>query len=326
MDYKIVKLTPLDSQIVRHSIMSELRNYPLKDLEKEILTEEIESLSGGHPGIIEKMLYNPPHGSWALAFYENQLSFEIKKELFQSCARPVIDHILREIDDKNLREVLKVLTIFRRFHFNTIRALQRITNKKIYEVNLKDKIKAIINNLEINKFLEPFSKVMDDALIILTNLVNSGLVNAPTLEKQFYHDAIIRKLILVQLQIEENSGRYLKLHALAHAIYETWIENKNVDGRELSLPLADNLQADFIAENFYHLLNCLNKDQRSQNEKLIKAKIRSYIKILRSSFETPKNILQDNLKSILKQDEDIPGLLKELLGEDGANRMFDLLG
>jgi hypothetical protein len=325
-NYKIIKLTPLDSQIVRNSIINELKNVPLKDAEKEVLTIEIASLSCGHPGIIEKMLYNPPDGNWALEFHENQLSFEIKKELFHNCARPFIDDILNQIDDKNLREILNILTIFRRFHVNTIRALMKIAIKKMHAANIQEKMGKIIGSSTIQELLEPFSKIKVDALVVITNLVNTGLVSAPTSAMPFYHDAIIRKLILVQLQIDENSGRYLKLHALAHAIYDTWLADKNVDCVSLNPPLAEKLQADFIAESLYHLLNCLDKDQKSHNEKTIKDKIKSYRKILRSSFDPDKKILLENLKSILKQDEDIPDLMSERLGEDGKNRIFQLLG
>ncbi len=323
-NYKIIKLTPLDSQIVRNSIMNELKNIALKDAEKEVLTIEISSLSCGHPGVIEKMLYNPPNGNWVLAFDKDQMqiSFEMKKKSFHTCAAPFIDDIFNQIDDKNLKEMLKILTIFRRFHVNTIRALMKIAIKKMHAANIQEKIGKIIGSSTIQELLEPFSKIKDDALVVITNLVNTGLVSAPTSAMPFYHDAIIRKLILVQLQIDENSGRYLKLHALAHAIYDTWLENKNVDGVSLNPPLSDNLQADFIAESLYHLLNCLEKDQKRQNKKIIRARIISYKKILRSSFDTDKKILLENLKSILKQDEDIPALMSERLGEDGKNRIL----
>jgi hypothetical protein len=238
---------------------------------------------------------------------------------------PIIDNILAEIQDKNLSDILKILTIFRRFNFNTIRALQKLTRKKIDDSNFQKIMKEHVGEIKIQELLKTFVIVMDDAMVIITNLVNSGLVSAPTSARPYFHDAIIRKLILVQMQIGENSSRYHKLHVLAYAIYETWLTNKNVDGRELSPPLAENFQIDCIAESFYHLLNCLGKEQQSHNERIIRAKIKSYVKILRSSFDTPKSVLQDNLKSILKQDEDIPGLLRELLGEDGANRIFALL-
>jgi len=118
---------------------------------------------------------------------------------------------------------------------------------------------------------------------------------------------------LTQMQFEDGN-RYSQLNALACAIYKIWLDDKDVDGAKLANPLSDQIQADYIAEGFYHLLNCLC-EKRDNTQKRIEASIEWYIQKLRSSFKYDKSFLQQNLIETFQRDEDIPGLLQELIGQ-----------
>jgi len=322
--YKIMKLTVLDEDIVQEAVREALKQTPLSDEIKNILAKEVFRLSCGHPGIIEDILQNPPIGGWPLAIKGKRLKADVRNKIFQKCARPVIEEILSETGDEYLGQVLKILSIFRRFDLGTIQSLQTLAGGQPAGNTLSQSL-AECGDINLVDLLAPFNKIRTNAMELLTNLAKTGLVSAPTREKPFYHDSIIRELILTQMQFEE-ANRYAELNALAWAIYQTWLDDKNVDSTDLPVPLTDERQTDYMAEGLYHLLNSLMSRERGvENKTKIETNVTWYVKKLRSSFGYDHVWLQQNLCTTLERDEDILVMLPELVGEEETQRIFDKL-
>jgi hypothetical protein len=322
--YKVIKLTVLDEHIVRQAVFDELGHTALNPGIKDILAKEIAFLSGGHPGIVADILSHPPRGGWVLAVKDNHLKLAIQQVLFRDHAQPVIEDILSKTGDPDLGEALRILSTFRRFDLNTIQALQILASGKATGAATRQALEefGVTTCVEL---LGPFVKLQDDPMDLLARLVGSGLVSPPTPTRRYYHDSIIRKLLLTQMLVEKGSNVYRGLNAVACAIYEAWADSERVDGGQLPFPVVGDLQIAFVVESFYHLLNYLDREQRARNEEKIASRAQWHIGRLRSSFGYDEAWLRRSLKDTVHQDEDVPNQVLELVGEDGAQRIFQKL-
>lgn len=297
--YTTIELTSFDDAIVQRMICGLAPPRLGADIAYK-LAREVTFLSGGHPGSISEILLDLDRHHWAIRLDDNGFLHppEMRKELF-GYADHNAKEILEHVPDERIREVLKTLSIFRRFNLNTIQALQ-----------VRESLSGIPRSLQ--------------PLDMFTRLTNTGLVRSPVPADPFFSDGIVRTLLLVQMRFKA-PDRYLALNRLACEIYDAWIESKDVDGNNLRGPVLDVAQVTFMVEGFYHFLHC---QARGPSLSDVEEKLQSYIPKLNSAFgDTPEIIagLKRQLRSSLYGDSDILRRLYDLLSEAKANNLLNQL-
>ncbi|MBN2092332.1 hypothetical protein JW964_22115, partial [candidate division KSB1 bacterium] len=327
--YKFINLTVLDENIVRNAILTELDRYNLNPSVTAIVAHEITSLSVGHPGIIDNIIRSYPPGRWALYIQHNSLALEEKVKIFETYVMPTIDTILNEFQDEIHKKILCILSIFRKFNLNHIMALKLLAEGIAVSKNNPTQVNELLKQVSTQDFLEPFKKLRQDPISLLTQLVKTGLVSGPTLEKPYFHDDIIRKLLILKMELDKENNTHYKLTQMAITIYDTWIEGKNLNGEWLPIPPSDMIQIEYIIESFYHFLKWINYQKPQNSMPMISDKVDWYIQKLRWGL-FPKDWMQSTLYNTLQMDEEIPKLLNDLVGESEKNEIlkrfkFDLL-
>ncbi|MGB8648960.1 MAG: TIR domain-containing protein [Anaerolineae bacterium] len=315
--YRIVPLTVFEDDIVRQAVLKQLERTRLRDETKETVASEIAHLSSGHPGIMEALLMNPPNGGWASAIASGQLKPEIRKQLFHKHAEPVIERILDKTDDQDLGKVLTILSVFRRFNVNTIQTLQTLAqNPSLLAAEQSD------SESELQSLLAPFLTVQMEPMSVLRRLVGSGLVSGPTPTKPYYHDSIIRQLMLTKLQMEDGQDRLYKLNLLAQRIYALWFDNRTIEGNPLPYSVADEAQIAYAIESLYHLSSFLLIKPISNVEAEVSSTVDWHAARLRSSFGYSSMWLLRTLRDTVHQDNEVMEGFRKLVAEAGAKRIF----
>ena len=245
-------------------------------------------LSGGHPKSIKEILWYFTSHNWAIDVNDpNEF-----QRIFEFQVAPTVNSIMEQIEDTEVRSALTILSIFRRFNLNTIQFLQK---KRVLPYEL-----------------EPLS--------LLTRLSQTRLVRPPTPDAPFYSDAIVRNLILVQMQFVDKE-RFLYLNTLANATYESWIEGVDATGESLKYPVVDEMLVIFMVESFYHLTYGFEEQQfLDRVEKILKG----YIPRLKSAFGDIQ-LLKQLLKTKLREDEDILARMRELNIESHYHTLVESL-
>lgn len=180
---------------------------------------EIWTISGGHPAIIKTLIQHLDEQQWQ--------DGDISRSRVQLFDRFVAPRIARDFEafgiDGELQEMLRVLSIFRRFNINTLQALQSV---------------------------EQLPK--GDCGELLPRIARTNLVKYPSEEDPFYSDAIVRKLLLIEMRLK-GEQRYQALNDLAYRIYRLWLSGLNLNRVKLSTP-SGALSVAFALEAFYHFL------------------------------------------------------------------------
>lgn len=290
-----ITLEGLDTPVIQRMIQKlEPRFEPSA---AETLAQEVAFLSGGHPGSIKRILQNFVERDWGVILVERRLyPPEERDRLFREhVEEPVINKILGRILDPNVREALRILGVFRRFDEHTIEALQSRRR--------------------------PYISKSVDSQELLDQLVSTGLVRPPVPRDPFYSDAIVRNLILVQMQFN-SLNRYLQLNRLACKIYDAWIKGQDIKGNPLNSLVVDQNQVIFMVESFYHFLQCEKKPSIGRIEK----RLNDYFPKLRSAFiepsENPQGLRRLLMDSVTG-DQNIQRRLRDLFGEAKVNALLD---
>ncbi len=308
---RIIPLGFLDEDIVRQAVLEKLQKTNLQKTVQESLARDIYVLSCGHPGIINDILRNPPEGAWMACMEGGKIRSDISQYIFEKHVRPVVEGIFKEIEDESLTQAFRVLCIFRRYHRYTIETLQIVAKEQ-------GNLDLVIDAPDLLEMIRPFES--RDAFTYPARLEEMGLASMNA-KSSYFHNGVIRELVLSQMQREEEN-RLRQLNALACAFYDSWLEDRRVDGSKVLYPLSDESQRDFMLESFCHLLNCLVEEHRD-NESRVLMKIGWYLGKLRSNF-ADKISLRQSLHRAVETDKDIPRRLQQLFGKEDAQRIINM--
>ena len=322
-NYVFINLSMLNEDIVARAVSKELEDTALSSETVDALEKEIAALSCGHPGIVCEILRSHPTGKWISLIRNGKFKSDKKFELFKKFAAPFIDNILLEIGDDNLREALKILSIFRRFELNHIRDLLGFA--AFNDPPNNKRLEKIFTEIEKKKLLHKLTHLQIDESRILSQLVNTGLVSGPTREKSYWHDDIIRKLILLRIRIVDGENTFQLLNSLACAMYDSWINNEFINGESLPSSLVGKDQLDYMNESLYHLLLYLEGKNNQKNFETVVEKIKEYKQKLVSSFGYDKSWMQQSLKETIIQDDEIRVVLYKKFGKEKTKEIYEAL-
>ena len=220
--YQCISLGPFNRTAIQQVLEDVAHQCPPdgREVTREYIaawSESIMRLSGGHPKCIERLVATLVESNWSLP-----VSPAEEQRLFKKCVDPEVKELTGSLDDTT-RSALEVLSIFREFSLNTIKALQQ-----------RNRLPTDI-----------------DALDILTKLTSIGLVAKPP-SRLLYSDEIVSQFILARMKIFEPS-RYQDLNRVAQEIYDRWIQYlmDNPDNTFLALSPHDLVQF-CVRESIYH--------------------------------------------------------------------------
>ena len=304
---QIVELDFLSGDHVRQAVLGKLEEMNLQEEIRESLVEEITKLSCGHPGIMSKILYNPPGGAWVTCMDGVKLPNNIRQQIFADHVKPVVSDILKQVKDAKLRQAFKILCVFRKYHIYTVRSLQMIANGQGSQIPM-----GKFSNVQ--ELLSPFSS--SDARTFPGKLQEAGLASKDDMQ-DYFQNGVVRQLVLGQMQ-QEQKIIFKQLNKLALEINDSYLADRSVDGNKVNYKLADAAQRSRMVESFYHFLNCLD-DESENNKDSIIHKIGIYHGRLRGEIADDISLRRDLQSQIIK-DQDIWDRLCHLLGEKNRSK------
>ncbi len=314
-NYRPLHLDLLEKGIIRKAIQKKLPEKKWSEKTRNSASEEIAILSCGHPGIARDALNYLLNEGWTTGFDTEGLSPNARQQIIQKFVNPTITNILGEIENEGCRQAFEILCVFRRYHYYTIESLRKMAKGQ-------GKLELRVDFPDLLKVLRPFAD--QTATTFSGDWEKIGLASRDK-KDGFFHNGVIRRLILSQMQ-REQKGRFRQLNALGHALCNTLLNDRQVNGEQLpsdsDKKLAGKSQRDFMAESFYHLLNCLDEGD-VDNERCIVRQIRWYRERLRAGLDSRLSLGQYLYKKI-HDDKDCLDRLRQLLGEEGEQRMVNV--
>ena len=280
--------------------------YPLThasgktDHDRKVLAHEIALLSGKHPRVIEAltMLLKSKDLNWGVNVREGYLSFEERRCLVLACQSSIdesIEEILRDVNPA-LHKLLSYLCVFRFYDYSVIRKFMSLADAKDTS-NFKD----------VSILYSQFTLCS-----LFGELIKAGLIDPPRKDKTVYSDGLVRDLLLIKTWFSDTGQTiYKALHSLAYEAFKSLISETKA-----------RLPVDWVVQAFYHYLSSNAELDKGKLIREIQNELTQYIELLKNS-SNPLDL--DTFKRLIKEDEDVWRLIRELIGKAGEENINYML-
>ncbi|HKX33166.1 MAG TPA: CHAT domain-containing protein [Blastocatellia bacterium] len=292
--YDFVELKPFTERVVEEFLLKryEKTKGGAPQVSKEMFqswSSTIMELSGGHPRTITRLadyLSAPGGVSWSRG-----LTTQGEKErVYQSIIVDEVESVLEGVSDKQTRDDLMVLSVFRIFNLNTIEHLKSLGEFEKSRVALK----------------------------IFVPLTRTGLVKKYP-KSIFYSDSMIRNIVLSKLRNERQED-YTRINKLALEYYDGLIKDALAESlrlKALNKTVIPDFFAEYTSEAIYHL---------SQMPELSQAMLEERLRKYANSFKevglaSDDEDCRDQIERIIRSDAEIVSAI----GSDLLNRVITRL-
>jgi hypothetical protein len=251
------------------------------------IASEVQYISGGHPKIICDLVEHLADQNFAMdALLPSAYFAQQREPLVHRYLQPVAMALLSSLPSK-MRHAVRILSVFRRINANTIQALQT----------------AQVLPAEI------------DAVILLSNLLDTHLLERPTIQEPFYRDCLMRRIFALSMAYgsAESRALYAHLNAIALALYATWIEQGLRD------PYRGPIQRLLsVIEWLYHALHDARMDRDT-----LRVKLQLHVRTLCDNPES--GYIVDMLSDAIRKDSEVGYLARYRLGANGVEVVCEWL-
>lgn len=288
-------LVPLDEVAVTEMLRSAVAltiKAPLSRQTNDQMVKRILWLSGGHPAAIRNLLQHLAERQFAV--YMGDLSggapdyFEQQRRgLFMAHVYPVIEPVLRGLSDET-QEQVRSLSIYRRFNVAMLEEVLQVEHPGITKSSGE----------------------------ILKELKGAYLMQEPRVNPLDSLDPMVRHILAQWLEIEK-PVRYIRLHILAVAQFDRWIDEMR-GGR-----FDSEYWRTYITESLFHraTLVRLAKESADRLGRVFRDCIKD-IAELAGSGEAGAAILKQ-LRPLLENDRELLTTVVAALREEGFNELLE---
>ncbi len=279
-----IYLSPFDEHPIQELIWSQARaaQIQLDDRIVVRIADQVQYLSGGHPGVIRSLLDHLAGRAFAIgspaAYFERH-----RVQLVRDCVSPVVDELTARLGSR-LRGMVQTLSVFRRINGNTVQALLRAGELPA-------------GTSELGLFAE---------------MQQAHLLVGPTIQEPFYRDHLTRRVLAMQMacQSKASAARYDRLNRLALDLYGRWILNL---GKALPNSMLKSVQRLLsVVEWLFHFLQ-----QQAVDREALRRQLLSYVRTLSTGEQVVS--AADLIAGQIRQDVEVRYLLRRCLGDEGVD-------
>lgn len=294
-----VNLSPFDDHPIQELIWSQARaaQITLDDHTVDQIANEVQYLGGGHPMVIRGLVDHLASQSFAIGPVSAYFS-QHRRQLVRSHLSPVVDDLLESLEvtlDPQTKDVVQILSVFRRVNANTVQAL----------------VSAGI--------LPPETDEID----LLGDMQRAHLLDGPGIREPFYRDHLMRRIWVLDMayRSQESKALYHRLNKIALDLYTTWIHNLGQDLPDTPLKATQQLLS--VVEWLFHALQ-----EESMTENDLRSGLQQHIKVLSQDDQphlhgTARNdtglLVANLIADEIKQDDEVCYLARHRLGDNGVS-------
>jgi hypothetical protein len=279
-NFRRIELGDFTEEIVEEVVKASVARFPAPN--REFTNNDYDewakllfSLSGGHPGVIDKLIRQVFANKWVLP-----TKLEEQRVIFETHVKQELTGVKSTLD-KETCDLLDVIFVFRRFNLASIDALK-------VDGYLSDEL---------------------DSLTAIKQLTKHGLISKPS-ASLFYSDKLVRNLFLTQLKLFA-TDKYQKLNQTAQNLYDRLVQEFLNGDHKYDKSTPDDFVDVCITESIYHTCQvCLSSPNFID---LAKICLERHSQVLERAMGHSKDDpgRKQYLRDLIEDDKEICANLKE---------------